>query len=252
MKTILAALTLVAVSIALLLTLVGCNTAHGDQAAEAPPAANVVTAPDAALFSVVHPSQINMAAATRHPTTSELVVTGAVTPDISRNIPVVSLASGRVVGIHARLGDIVQKGQLLLTVRSDDVSGGYSNYRMAVADEILARTQYERSKDLYEHGAIALNDLQVAQDTEDKAKIAVDTLAEHLRLLGNDPDKPAFMVDIFAPVSGVITDQEVTNSAAIQAFNTPSPFTISDLSTIWVVCDVYENDMATVRMGDTA
>jgi cobalt-zinc-cadmium efflux system membrane fusion protein len=123
---------------------------------------------------------------------------------------------------------------------------------MAVADEVLARTQYERSKDLYDHGAIALNDLQVAQDTEEKAKIAVETLAEHLRLLGNDPDKPAFMVDIFAPVSGVITDQQVTNAAAIQAFNTPSPFTISDLSTIWVICDVYENDMATVRMGDTA
>jgi hypothetical protein len=54
---------------------------------------------------------------------------------------------------------------------------------------LLARNQYERSKDLYEHGAIALNDLQVAQDTEDKAKVAVDTAAEHLRLLGNDPDK---------------------------------------------------------------
>jgi cobalt-zinc-cadmium efflux system membrane fusion protein len=237
---------------ALLLTLAGCNTAHGDQAAEAPPTANVVLAPDAALFSVDHPEQFPLAAATQHPTTSELVVTGTILPDVSRNVPVVSLASGRVMAIHARLGDTVQKGQLLLTVRSDDVSGGYSNYRMAVADEVLARTQYERSKDLYVHGAIALNDLQVAQDTEDKAKIAVETLAEHLRLLGNDPDKPAFMVDIFAPVSGVITDQEVTYAAAIQAFNTPSPFTISDLSTIWVVCDVYENDMSTVKMGDTA
>ena len=148
------------------------------------------------------------------PPTSELVVTGTVTPDVSRNVPVVSLASGRVMAIHARLGDTVQKGQLLMTIRSDDVSGGYSNYRMAVADEILARTQYERAKDLYEHGAIALNDLQVAQDTEDKAKVAVETMAEHLRLLGNDPDKPNFMVDIFAPVSGVITDQQVTNAVA--------------------------------------
>jgi cobalt-zinc-cadmium efflux system membrane fusion protein len=71
-------------------------------------------------------------------------------------------------------------------------------------------------------------------------------------LLGNDPDKPASMVDIFAPVSGVITDQEVTNAAAIQAFSTPSPFTISDLSSVWVVCDVYENDLANVRLGDAA
>jgi cobalt-zinc-cadmium efflux system membrane fusion protein len=110
----------------------------------------------------------------------------------------------------------------------------------------------ERSKDLYEHGAIALNDLQVAQDTEDKAKVDLETMAEHLRLLGNDPDKPVGMVNIFAPVSGVITDQQVTNASAVQAFNTPSPFTISDLSSVWIVCDVYENDLATVRLGDTA
>jgi len=252
MKPIFASSILLSVPLALLLTLSGCNTAHGDQASEAPPTPNVVTAPEAALFTVDHPEQFPLTAATQHPSTSELVVTGTVSPDVSRNIPVVSLASGRVVGIHARLGDTVQKGQLLLTVRSDDVSGGYSNYRMAVADEVLARAQYERSKDLYEHGAIALNDLQVAQDTEDKAKIAVETLAEHLRLLGNDPDKPASMVDISAPVSGVITDQQVTNAAAIQAFSTPSPFTISDLSAVWIVCDVYENDMATVRIGDVA
>ena len=156
------------------------------------------------------------------------------------------------MAIHTRLGETVQKGQLLMTIRSDDVSGGYSNYRMAVADEILGRSQYERAKDLYEHGAIALNDLQVAQDTEDKAKVAVDTAAEHLRLLGNNPDKMNTMVDIFAPVSGVVTDQEVTTGSLVQAYNTPSPFTISDLSATWIVCDVYENDLANVRLGDTA
>lgn len=235
-----------------LLLLGGCNSAHGDPAAGAPPPANVVPDVDLSLFSVDHPEQFPLAAATARPTTSELVVTGTVTPDIARNVPVVSLASGRVIAIHARLGDAVQKGQLLLTIRSDDVAGGFSDYRKAVADEVLARAQLERSNDLYQHGAIAMNDLQVAQDTEDKAKVDLETTEEHLRLLGNDPRKPMGMVNIFAPVSGVITDQEVTNAAAVQAFNTPSPFTISDLSSVWIVCDVYENDLASVRLGDTA
>jgi membrane fusion protein, heavy metal efflux system len=225
---------------------------HNDPAAEAPPPPNVVLAAEPSLFGVDHPEQFPLATATEHQALSELVVTGTVTPDIARNVPVVSLASGRVVGIQARLGDTIKKGQLLLTLRSDDVSGGFSDYRKAVADEVLARTQLERSKDLYEHGAMALNDLQVAQDAEDKAKVDVETTAEHLRLLGNDPDKPARMVDIVAPVSGVITDQQVTNAAAVQAFNTPAPFTISDLSYVWVICDVYENELATVRIGDTA
>src|ERR1700733_12711471 len=183
-----------------LLTVAGCGKVHAQSDAQAasvgaPPEPNVVPFPDASLFTVDHPEQFPLAMATEHPTTSELVVTGAVTPDVSRNVPVVSLASGRVMEIHTRLGDTVQKGQLLMTIRSDDVSGGYSTYKMAVADEVLARAQYNRSKDLYEHGAIALNDMQVALDTEDKARVAVETAAEHLKLLGNDPEKQNFMVD---------------------------------------------------------
>jgi len=207
---------------------------------------------DLSLFTVDHPEQFPLSTAIAHATTSELVVTGAVTPDISRNVPVISLASGRIVAIHARLGDTVHKGQLLLSVRSDDVANGFSNYRKAVADEALARVQMERAKDLYEHGAIALNDLQIAQATEAKAKVDLETSDEHLRLIGNDPTKPNGIVDIFAPVSGVITDQQVTNAAGVQALGSTNPFTISDLSYVWIVCDVYENDLANVRLGDTA
>jgi cobalt-zinc-cadmium efflux system membrane fusion protein len=244
-------ISLLLVSIASLLTLAGCNRAHGDTAAEAPPPANVVPGADVSLLTVDNPEQYPLVAAVAHAAAPELVVTGTVNPDIARNVPVISLASGRVVGIYARLGDTVQKGQLLLRVRSDDVSGGFSDYRKAVADETLARAQLERTQDLYNHGAVAKADLEVAQDTEAKAKVDLETTAEHLRLLGNDPNKFNTVVDITAPVTGVITDQEVTNAAGVQALGA-NPFTISDLSYIWVVCDVYENDLATVRVGDPA
>lgn len=234
-----------------LLVLAGC-TAHADPAAESPPPANIVPGADPGLFTVDHPEQFPLAAAEEHPTKSELVVTGTVVPDVARNVPVVSLASGRVVAIHARLGDTVKKGDLLLTIRSDDVAGGFDAYRKAVADELLARKQLNRAVDLYAHGAIAEQDLEVAQDTAEDAKVTLATATEHLRLLGNDPDKPMGMVDIVAPTSGVITDQEVTNAATVQAYSSPSPFTISDISAVWIVCDVYENDLPGVRLGDTA
>jgi cobalt-zinc-cadmium efflux system membrane fusion protein len=240
------------ISLLALIPLTGCSSAHGNQAAEAPPSAQVIPFADVNLFSVDHPEQYPLVAAAARAATPQLVVTGVVSPDISRNVPVISLASGKVIGIYARLGDNVQKGQLLLRIRSDDVSGGYSNYRKAIADEILARAQLDRTKDLYEHGAMAQSDLEVAQDTEDKAQVDLETMAEHLRLLGNDPKNPNFTVDIQAPVSGVITDQEITNSALVQAYGNPNPMTISDLSHVWVVCDVYENDLANVRLGDTA
>jgi len=229
----------------------GCGQGNTDQKAEAPPPAQIEREQDGGEFQVDHPEQIPLVAAIARSSRPELVVTGTVTPDIARNVPVISLASGRIVEIRARLGDTVQKGDVLLKVRSDDISGGYSDYRKAVADEELARAQFERAKDLYAHGAIALNDFQIAQDTEQKAKVDVETSSEHLRLLGSDPDKPNNIVEIQAPVTGVITDQEVTNAAAVQAYG-PNPFTISDLSFIWVVCDVNENKLSSVRLGDTA
>jgi cobalt-zinc-cadmium efflux system membrane fusion protein len=185
-----------------LLLLGGCSSAHGDPRAEAPPPATVVGDTDVSLFSVDHPEQFPLAAAVEYAAAPKLVVTGTVNPDISRNVPVVSLATGRVVAIHTRLGDTVKQGQLLLSIRSDDVTGGFSDYRKAVADENLAGAQLERAKELYDHGAISMNDLQVAQDTEDKAKVDVETMAEHLRLLGNDPDKPNGVVEVHAPIAG--------------------------------------------------
>jgi cobalt-zinc-cadmium efflux system membrane fusion protein len=234
-----------------LAALVACHGAQANETAEAPPPAKVIPDVDVSLFAVDHPEQFPLVAATAYSTAPELVVTGSVTPDVTRTVPVISLATGRVVAIHARLGDTVKARQLLLSIRSDDISGAFSDYRKAVADETLSRAQYERAQDLHSHGAIALNDLQVAQDVEDKAKVDVETKAEHVRHLGGDVDHPAGIVDIVAPVSGVITDQQVTNAGGVQSLNT-NPFTISDLSYVWIVCDVYENDLANVRIGDTA
>ena len=245
-------ISLLLISIAWLLTLGGCSSANGDPSAEAPPPAKVIPGVDVTFFAVENPEQYPIVTATKYQAPSELVATGLVLPDIARTVPVITLASGRVVDIRARLGDAVQKGQVLLRVRSDDVAGGFDAYRKAVSDELLARKQLDRAKDMYAHGAIAMQDLEVAQDTEDDAKTTLETATEHLRLLGNDPDKPNGIVDIVAPVSGVITDQEVTIAASVQSYSSPNPFTISDLTTVWIVCDVYENDMANVRLGEAA
>jgi membrane fusion protein, heavy metal efflux system len=231
--------------------LAGCGNANTDPNAGAPPPLRVERA-DPNTFQVEHPEQFPLTAAVEHLSTSQLKVTATINPDISKSVPVISLATGRVVEIHARLGDAVRRGQLLLRVESADLSGAFSDYRKAVADEQLARTQLDRSKELYGRGAISLNDLQVAQDTEDKATVDVENTTEHIRVLGGDLSNPSAVVDIRAPIAGFITDQEVTNAAGVAGLGAPNPFTISDLSTVWVLCDVYEDDLPTVRVGDTA
>jgi len=234
--------------------LAGCSGAPKDKdpAAEAPPAAQVEHVGDVTTVVVDHPEQFPLVAAGQHQFASELVATGVVTPDISRTVPVVSIASGRVVDIRARLGDTVKKGQLLLRVQSGDVSGAFSDYQKALADELLANKQLDRAKGLYDHGAISLNDLQIAEGAENKAKVDVETTAQKLRVLGSAVDHPSGIVDILAPISGVITDQQVTNAAGIQGLASANPFTISDLSDVWIVCDVYEHDLPSVRVGDKA
>jgi cobalt-zinc-cadmium efflux system membrane fusion protein len=226
----------------------------------------VVPFPDATLFSVDHPEQFPLAAATAHPATSELVVTGVVAPDVSKQVPVPSLATGRIVEIDARLGDPVTKGQLLFKVRSTDIAGAYSNYRqavkneqLAVDNERLAKIQLDRAKILFENGAIPRSGFEIAVNAElgtqtalEDAKIVTETAKEQLGLFGVDPDHPTGIVSVYAPVAGTITDQEITNQSAVQSYSTPTPFTISDLSSVWVVCDVYENDLAGVQIGDPA
>ena len=218
----------------------------------APPPAKVEKEQDVNLLTVDHPDQFPLVKATEYLAAPTLSVTGTVNPDISRTVPVISLASGRVVEILARLGDAVQKGQVLLRVQSPDIAGAFSDYRKAVADELLAAKQLERSQVLYDKGAISLSNLQLAEDTEQKAKVDVETTLEHLRVLGVDKDHPSGVVDIKAPVSGVITDQQVTNAAGVQGLAGSNPFTISDLTSVWILCDVYENDLKNVHIGETA
>jgi len=244
---------LVALLAAASLFLISCGgDSKKDAAAEAPPSAQVEHEGDANIVQVDNAAQFPLATAAEYKAASQLTVTGVVNPDIARTVPVISIASGRVVEIRARLGDTVKKGQLLLRVQSADIAAAYSDYRKAVADETLANTQFDRAKGLYDHGAISLNDFQVAEDTENKAKVDVETTAEHLRVLGAPLDHPSGIVDIVAPISGVITDQQVTNAAGVQGLSSTNPFTISDLSDVWIVCDVYENDLSDVRPGDTA
>jgi cobalt-zinc-cadmium efflux system membrane fusion protein len=203
-------------------------------------------------FKVEHPEQFPLATAGEHVAAPELNVTGVVSPDVSRQVPVPSLATGRIVEINARLGDEVKKGQLLFKVRSPDVAGAYSIYRQAVKNEELTKLQLIRANTLFENGAYPKSAQEIAQNAEDDNIVVLETAKEQLGLLGVDPDHPTGIVNVYAPVAGTITDQEITNQAAVQSYATPTPFTISDLSKVWIICDVWENNMAQVHIGEYA
>ena len=231
----------------------GCNK-QSNPADGLPPSAQIVETGNLNLVTVDKPEQFPLTAAERVDVADQLQVTGSVFPDIAREVPVISLASGRVVDIKARLDDYVKKGELLLKVQSPDITNAFDVYLKAVNDEQLANKAYVRAKDLSDHGAISLGMLEQAEDTEKDAQADLTAADEQLKTLGIDKNHPGPVVPVYAPISGVIVAQYVTNAAAagVNFSGSATAFTIADLSTVWIVCDVYENDMPKLQVGQEA
>jgi len=236
------------------LALSGCKSK--EQGDGAPPAAKVVEVADMNLITIDRSDlpKFPVVAAGESESASELEVTGTVFPDISREVPVISLANGRVVDIKTRLDDNVTKGQLLFRVQSQDVTNAFDAYLKAVNDEQLASKAYIRAEDLFEHGAISQAMVEQAEDAENDAKADLVAADEQLKLLGVDKNHPTNIVDVHAPISGVIIGQNVTNAAAagVSLSGSATAFTIADLTSVWILCDVYENDIPKLALGQTA
>ena len=220
----------------------------------APTPSQVMPTGDMSLVTVDRPDQFPLVSADQIEAANQLKVTGSVNPDIAREVPVISLASGRVVDIRARLDDHVKKGDLLLKVQSPDITNAFDTYLKAVNDEQLANKAYTRAQDLYAHGAISLGTLEQAEDTEKDAKADLTAAEEQLDTLGVKKDHPSSIVPVYAPISGVIVAQNVTNAAAagVTFSGSATAFTIADLSVVWVICDVYENDIPKIALGQAA
>jgi membrane fusion protein, heavy metal efflux system len=235
------------------LWLAGCGNKF-DPASGEVKQAQVTQAGNPATISVQNPQDYPVVTAGRIDVPGQLSVTGSVTPDVSREVPVISLANGRVMGLKVRLGDNVKKGQLLFSVQSPDISNAFDAYLKAVNDEQMNRKAYLRAQDLYRHGAISQAMLEQAADAENDAKADLNAAEEQLKIYGVDKDHPSPIMNVYAPVSGVITAQNVTNAAAagVSLSGTATAFTIADLSQVWILCDVFENDLPKVHLGQEA
>lgn len=235
-------------ALAAVLALAGCSGKAAD-----PSEGKVETNSDPNVFTMPHPEQFPLVDVEIRKVTDELHLNGVIAPDVNRTVPVVSLGGGRVVEINAKLGDFVKKGQTLLLINSPDISQAFSDYQKFKADEQLAAKQLARAQLLYDKGAIALADLETAQDAAAKAKVDLQTAAQHVKVLGGNLNNPSPVLPVVAPIAGWIVDQQITGGTGVKSLdNSPNLFTIADLSTVWVLCDVHEDELSRVQVGDTA
>jgi len=235
------------VLLAILLTGLACSK-DTPAATSKPP---VTLDPD--LFGTDHPELFKTAKAVTRALPTVVTANGTVSPDVNRTIHVTSLGSGRVVDLKVKLGDTVQNGQTLLVISSPDLAAAFADSQKAKADEVLSHKALDRAQMLYDRGAIAAKDLELAQDNEDKAKVDLDTARHRVTILGGDPSNPGPQIELKAPVSGTIVEQNVAGSEGVKSLdNTPNLFTIANLDRVWVLCDVFENDLGEVHLGDAA
>jgi membrane fusion protein, heavy metal efflux system len=209
------------------------------------------------LFAIPQNQMSHVQVVTVQPTTltRSLRLTGAVAYNNFRTTPVITQVSGPVSRIVVVPGEKVHKGQPMLYVASPDYSQLRTNYLKAKNAYTLAQKTNARAQDLYQHHAIAVKDVEQAESAEVQAGGDLAAVEAALKVMGiSDPDAlmkapPSFEVPVLAPIGGEVVEQLVSVGQLLQP-GTTQCFTISDISTVWVLVNVYQKDLPYVRIGD--
>ncbi|HXM68481.1 MAG TPA: efflux RND transporter periplasmic adaptor subunit [Candidatus Acidoferrum sp.] len=243
----------VAVSATLLL-LASCQNSGSNVAANS---ANASSRNNPELFTIPQDQMLHVQVLTVQPTTltRSLRLTGAVAYNSFRTTPVITQVSGPVSRVVVVPGQKVTQGEPMLYVASPDFSQLRTNYLKAKEAYALAQKAYARAQDLYQHHAIAEQNLEQSESAEVQASGDLVAAQAALKVMGvPDPDAlvkapPSFEVPVKAPIGGLVVEQDVSAGQLIQPGSTQC-FMISDVSTVWVLVNVYQKDLPYVRVGD--
>jgi membrane fusion protein, heavy metal efflux system len=240
---------------AILLALSGCEGPEPNSAAYSSTAKN---SDNAELFTIPQDQMSHVQVVTVQPTTliRSLRLTGAVAYNSFRTTPVITQVSGPVSRVTVVPGQKVDRGEPMLYVASPDYSQLRTNFLKAKDAYALAQKAYARAQDLYQHHAIAEQNLEQAESAEVQAGGDLASTQAALKVMGiTDPDAlvkapPSFEVPVRAPIGGLVVEQDVSAGQLLQTGATQC-FMISDISTVWVLVNVYQKDLPYVHVGDT-
>lgn len=245
------------ISISAALIIAGCG-ANGHESAEKMTSyASGGAAGQPQLFTVPQEqmSHVQIVTIAPHTLTRTLRLSGQVAFNGFRTTPVISAVGGPVARVLAFPGQQVRRGQPLLEVASPDFSLLRANYLKAKSSYDLADKNYQRAQDLYAHHAVAEADLLQAESTKNQAQADLTASEQSLRILGvTQFDKvadasPSAEIPVLAPISGEVVDRQCSPGQLLQAGVTQC-FTVSDMSAVWVLVNVYQNQLAYVHSGE--
>jgi cobalt-zinc-cadmium efflux system membrane fusion protein len=251
-------LTVLAAVSAVVVVLAGCGGA-GEQASKMTSFSTAEsTASKAELFSVPadQMSHIQVVTVEQGPLPRTLRLSGAVEYNDFKTTPVITQVGGPVSRVVAVQGEHVRAGQPLLYIASPDYSLLRSAYLKARDAFQLADKFYIRAQDLYAHHAIAEADVEQAQSNRTQAQADFESSADAIRILGiANPETivtkpPSPEVPLYSPVAGEIVDR-MCSAGQLLAAGATQCFTLSDMSSVWILVNIYQNDVAYVHAGDS-
>jgi cobalt-zinc-cadmium efflux system membrane fusion protein len=168
---------------------------------------------------------------------------------------------GRVVEVRARLGDRVKAGDVLLVIDSPEITAAYSDFVKEASELEYATRAYELAKDLYETKALPQRELKMAENEAIKARAEFRRSKERLlslRVPAAELDKPlaeqriTSRFEMRSPLTGTVVERAVTPGQSVGGDPAQVLFTVADLDTLQVIADVYERDLALVKVGEVA
>jgi cobalt-zinc-cadmium efflux system membrane fusion protein len=239
------------------LLLAGCS-GTGDQASKMTSFSTAESrASKAELFSLPaeQMAHIQVLTVEQGPLARILRLTGAVEYNDFKTTPVITQVGGPVSRVMVVQGEHVRAGQALLYVASPDYSLLRSSYIKARDTFQLAEKFYLRAQDLYAHHAIAEADIEQAQSNRAQAQADFESSADAIRVLGiADPETivtkpPSPEIPLYSPVAGEVVDRQCSAGQLLAAGATQC-FTLSDMSSVWILVNIYQNDVAHVHVGD--
>lgn len=191
--------------------------------------------------------QLQTAPATLEEMTDVIKLNGKITPTEKQQAKVFALVSGRVGTVQAELGDVVQKGQVLATLASSEVAAVSNDLSLANANVEMALKNMETRRSLYQGGLVTEQEYLSAQIEYNKAKSEL-AKAQQITAITGGNNKAGYAVK--APISGSIIEKNITGNSEVRQDNNNNLFTIADLSTVWVIANVYESDISSIRLND--
>jgi cobalt-zinc-cadmium efflux system membrane fusion protein len=247
-----------AMALAFVLMLTACHSSGGGQASQMTSfSTNAAKSATPELFDIPQDQMQHMQVVKIEPTTLQrtLRLTGAVAYNAFNTTPVITQVGGPVSRILVVPGQHVKAGEPMLDVSSPDYSQLLDSYLKAADAFRLAEKFYARAQGLYEHHAIAERDLEQAESDLTQAQADLNAAEQGMKILGikNPADlakaPSSALIPVLAPISGEVVERLVQPGQVVQAGQTQA-FTITDLSTVWVLANVYQADLAYVRNGD--